>query len=132
VCGLCLGEGRGPVEPAVVATSGSSVEPLCARHAKRRPGPKRPANEVQTALLANYAVDLMPIERVSTTLKTPPSFADPLAGVKFDAIKRAAEGVGSVVLTILQALWFLWAISGMLIVAFVIIAAIVGLFIPDG
>jgi EAL domain-containing protein (putative c-di-GMP-specific phosphodiesterase class I) len=132
VCGLCLGEGRGAVEPVAVFASGTLLAPMCKRHAARRSGPTRPASEVQAALLSSYAVDLMPIERVSTTLKTPPSFADPLAGVKFDAIKRAAEGVGSVVLTILQALWFLWAISGMLIVAFVIIAAIVGLFIPDG
>ena len=41
VCGPCLAERRGPVDPVEVVDRGEDLEPVCARHLDRRPRPPR-------------------------------------------------------------------------------------------
>lgn len=120
VCSTCLGAGRGAVDPTVVVGSGSTLLPLCARHAIGKDGPSRPAGEVQSMVLSKYAVDLMPIDRVSTTLRFPRPRPDLLNG-----LGRVAEGLGLVIGTVLHVLLILWTLAGFLFVAYVILAGIV-------
>ncbi len=61
VCGPCLSERRGPVDPVEVVSREGRPVPLCAGHL----GPEehgRPAADVEAGLLAAYAVDLLPAE----------------------------------------------------------------------
>jgi hypothetical protein len=59
VCGACLAERRGPVEPVEVVRRGADLAPVCARHLG--PGERgRPAAEVQEELLGAYAVEVLP------------------------------------------------------------------------
>jgi hypothetical protein len=59
VCGACLAERRGPVDPVEVVVRGADLAPVCARHVG--PGERgRPAAEVQEELLGAYAVEVLP------------------------------------------------------------------------
>jgi hypothetical protein len=69
VCAVCLHEGRGGVQPAVVVDSGSAVRALCRRHSFGRSGTSRPARQVQQELLSTYGVEVMPLERVARPLR---------------------------------------------------------------
>ncbi len=110
VCGGCLTSGAGAVDPEWVFTSGSTLVAACARHAPDTTGGVD-ARAVQWELLATYAVDLLPHERVADALKRPPLPRPSrvrtvamaiLIGVL--AIVRAAIGI---VMTLMIIGWFL-------------------------
>ena len=61
VCGPCLSERRGPVDPVRVVRREGQPVPLCARHLEPGEG-GRPAAQVEADLLAAYAVELLPAE----------------------------------------------------------------------
>jgi hypothetical protein len=71
VCGPCLAEGRGAVEPVLVFARASALVSACATHA-RGVADALDARKVQSELLSTYAVDVLPIERVREALRTPP------------------------------------------------------------
>jgi hypothetical protein len=71
VCGPCLGEGRGAVEPILVFARSAALVSACATHAGGV-ADVLDARQVQSELLSTYAVDVLPIERVREALKTPP------------------------------------------------------------
>lgn len=59
VCGSCLAERRGPVDPIEVVVRGEDLDPVCARHLG--PGEHgRPAADVQQEVLGAYAVEVLP------------------------------------------------------------------------
>jgi hypothetical protein len=68
VCAPCLAAGRGAIEPTFVVGTTHLVA-VCLRHAFGAPGPRASASAVQAELLSTYAVDLLPLERVSASLK---------------------------------------------------------------
>lgn len=70
VCGPCLAAGSGAVAPAVVVPAGSSLIGMCRPHLLTRPGLAMSAGKVQQELLATYAVEPIPMERISRTLRT--------------------------------------------------------------
>ena len=125
ICGPCLQQGRGAVDPAVVIGSGTSLA-LCARHAIGRRGPRTPAARVQADLLSKYAVDLVPLERVSSALKIPHAPRDPL-----DLATRVVESAVPALGSVLHALLFLWTIAGFLFMAFWIAAFVAEPFLGD-
>ena len=88
VCGPCLSERCGAVDPVeVVSREGQSV-PLCAVHL----GPQehgRPAADVEAGLLAAYAVDLLPAEAARRGLRHRPIAAAILR--RLDAAPRLPE-----------------------------------------
>lgn len=94
VCGACLASGRGAVDPVRVLPGASGLAAACAAHADGAPG-AIDARKVQSELLATYAVDLLPLERVDEALKTPRA-----AGKS--AVRFALETVGIGVLMILR------------------------------
>ncbi len=126
VCSVCLGEGRGAVDPSVVVGSSTSLSPLCSRHAIGHVGPRKPAADVQADLLSSYAVDLLPIEHVSTALRFPTLRRDPR-----EVADQVAEAAVETLKFVLNALLFLWTISGFLFLAFWIVAILAGMFLPD-
>ena len=68
VCGGCLAEHRGAVDPVAVIPSGArDLRPVCARHLPAGVRTREVA-AVQAELLDDYAVDLLPPERVARTL----------------------------------------------------------------
>jgi hypothetical protein len=70
VCGPCLNGGQGAVDPVAVVPRGETLLPMCARHQpKRSSGTAAPAADVLTELLANYAVDPLPADRVERGLR---------------------------------------------------------------
>jgi hypothetical protein len=69
VCAVCLHEGRGGVQPAVVVDSGPALRALCRRHSFGRSGTSRPARQVQQEMLSTYGVEVMPLERVGRPLR---------------------------------------------------------------
>jgi hypothetical protein len=67
VCGPCLSERRGPVDPLRVVSRCGQPVPLCAAHLD--PGEAGdPAADVEADLLGAYAVELMPAEIAVTGL----------------------------------------------------------------
>jgi hypothetical protein len=68
VCAPCLLAGRGAIEPSSVVGTAHLVA-VCLRHAFGVRGPRASASVVQAELLSTYAVDLLPIECVSGSLK---------------------------------------------------------------
>ncbi len=70
VCGRCLASGLGAVEPVRAREWDGVLTAVCDRHAGGFLT-TRSATEVQQELLATYAVDLLPIERLQ------PAFAPP-------------------------------------------------------
>jgi hypothetical protein len=68
VCAPCLAAGRGAIEPTFVVGTEQLVT-VCLRHAFGASGPRASASAVQAELLSTYAVDLLPLERVSGSLK---------------------------------------------------------------
>lgn len=119
ICSTCLGEGRGAVDPSFVIGSDTSLIPLCTRHAIGRRGARRRATQVQADLLSSYAVDLVPIERVSTALKAPLARRDPL-----DVATKVAENAAPALGAVLRAALWLWTISGFLFLAFWVAALV--------
>jgi hypothetical protein len=73
VCGACLAAGRGAVDPVAVVQEQETLLPRCGRHLARRRGGSTaawiPVDAVHAELLADYAVDPMPIERVERSLR---------------------------------------------------------------
>jgi hypothetical protein len=67
-CAPCLAAGRGAVEPTFVVGTEQLVA-VCLRHAFGASGPRASASAVQAELLSTYAVDLLPLERVSGSLR---------------------------------------------------------------
>ena len=68
VCAPCLAAGRGAVEPTFVVGTMQLVA-VCLRHAFGASVPRASASAVQAELLSTYAVDLLPLERVSGSLR---------------------------------------------------------------
>ena len=68
VCAPCLAAGRGAIEPTFVVGTTHLVA-VCLRHAFGASGPRASASAVQAELLSTYAVDLLPLERVSGSLR---------------------------------------------------------------
>ena len=88
VCGPCLAERRGPVDPVEVVTRGEDLEPVCARHLD--PGERgRPAAEVQQELLGAYAVEVLPTQAVLAGLRPRRGSAAVLR--RLDALPRIPE-----------------------------------------
>jgi hypothetical protein len=88
VCGPCLSERRGPVDPVEVVSREGRPVPLCVRHL----GPQergRPAGDVEAGLLAAYAVDLLPTEAARRGLGHRPIAAAILR--RLDAAPRLPE-----------------------------------------
>ena len=88
VCGPCLSERRGPVDPVEVVSREGQPVPLCAGHL----GPQehgRTAADVETGLLAAYAVDLLPAEAARRGVGHGPIAAAILRGL--DAAPRLPE-----------------------------------------
>jgi hypothetical protein len=73
VCGSCLAAGRGAVDPVGVVQEGEALLPRCEHHLPRTTGhtapPSRAADALRSELLANYAVDPVPLERVGRSLR---------------------------------------------------------------
>jgi hypothetical protein len=67
LCGRCLAERRGAVDPVGVIPSGDDLRPVCARHLPAG-ARARDAAGVQAELLDAYAVELLPRERVARSL----------------------------------------------------------------
>lgn len=88
VCGPCLAERRGPVDPVEVVARGEDLEPVCARHLD--PGERgRPATEVQQELLGAYAVEVLPTETALAGLRPRRGSAAVLR--RLDALPRIPE-----------------------------------------
>jgi len=88
VCGPCLAERRGPVDPVEVVARGEDLEPVCARHLD--PGERgRPAAEVQQDLLGAYAVEVLPTETALAGLRPRRGSAALLR--RLDALPRIPE-----------------------------------------
>ena len=88
VCGPCLAERRGPVDPVEVVTRGEDLEPVCARHLD--PGERgRPAAEVQQELLGTYAVEVLPAQAALAGLRPRRGSAAVLR--RLDALPRIPE-----------------------------------------
>ena len=119
VCATCLNQGRGAVVPSVVVGSGP-CEALCVRHAIGRKGPRAKTTDVQAALLSSYAVDLMPLERVSTPLRVSRPKRDPR-----DVLEQVLEVVLMVLGGLMNAFMVFWTIAGFLTLAYWIVALIV-------
>jgi hypothetical protein len=68
-CAPCLVAGRGAIEPTFVVGTTQLVA-VCLRHAAAARAPRASASAVQAELLSTYAVDLLPIERVSRSLRS--------------------------------------------------------------
>lgn len=109
VCGGCLTSGAGAVDPVRVVTRGATLEAVCARHAPDATD-GIDARAVQWELLATYAVDLLPHERVADALKRPPS-------PRPSSVRRTAEAIVigllllvriamSIVMTLMLVGWF--------------------------
>ena len=89
---------------------------VCLRHALGVSGPRVSASDVQAELLSTYAVDLMPLERVSGPLKArrangganPQEILVTLLGLVFQAIGYAI----SAVMTLLFLAWALAIVVG--------------------
>jgi hypothetical protein len=128
VCGRCLAEGRGAVEP--VAVEGvDQLEALCRRHRGPTGPTTTPASEVQSELLATYAVDLLPLERVADPLRVrgrrPP--ADPVEVAGKVAIVLI-QIVGFAIQAVSILLWSLAALSTLLFVGSILLGAALRLF----
>jgi hypothetical protein len=76
VCAPCLAAGRGAIEPTFVVGTTQLVA-VCLRHALGASGPRASASAVQAELLSTYAVDLLPLERVSGSLRVRGSRGSP-------------------------------------------------------
>jgi hypothetical protein len=88
VCGPCLAERRGPVDPIEVVARGADLAPVCARHLG--PGERgRPAAEVQEELLGAYAVEVLPAATALAGLRHRRGSAAPLR--LLDAVPRIPE-----------------------------------------
>jgi hypothetical protein len=74
VCGSCLEEGRGAVEPVVVFEHERALVSACATHASGV-ADVLDARRVRSELLSTYGVDLLPIERIEEAMKAPPETA---------------------------------------------------------
>lgn len=128
-CATCLNEGRGVVDPSVVVGWGSTPVAFCVRHAIGRAGPRKRAAEVQAALLSGYAVEVMPRERVASQLKVPS--AGRARRDAQDLVETIAQGVFMVIGVVVNVVMAIWVLSVVLFLAYRIIAAIVGLFLPE-
>ena len=113
-CAPCLAAGRGAIEPAFVVGT-SQLVAVCLRHALGASGPRVSASDVQAELLSTYAVDLMPLERVSRPLKArgaqgsdPQDILVMLVGFVFQAIGF----VINVVMTLIIVTWVLALVIG--------------------
>jgi len=124
VCLTCLQEGRGAVVPSVVTGSGSSMAAYCRSHGLARPGRRRKATEVEAALRAAYGVDVLPIERVSDSLR----FSRGPRGRRraSGALESVAEGVFMVLGVVINVVMTIWVASAFLFFAAWIIGRIVG------
>jgi len=88
LCGPCLAERRGPVDPVEVVARGEDLEPVCARHLG--PGEAgRPADEVQQELLGAYAVEVLPAQTALAGLR--PRRGSAAALRRLDALPRIPE-----------------------------------------
>jgi hypothetical protein len=126
VCGPCLAAGAGAVEPKGVIDNGSALTAVCARHRKGITGPSTPANQVQSELLSTYGVELMPIERIARSLR----FAsDRTTTSAVDPVKHAGRAVLSLVRMVFIGLFWLWAMSGLLALAAILVGDVVNTFI---
>lgn len=76
VCAPCLAAGRGAIEPTFVVGTEQLVA-VCLRHTFGASGPRASASAVQAELLSTYAVDLLPLERVSGSLRVRGSRGSP-------------------------------------------------------
>jgi hypothetical protein len=128
VCGRCLAEGRGAVEPAVLEGV-DQLEAVCRRHR----GPTGPtttaASEVQAELLSTYAVDLLPLERVADPLRVrgrrPP--ADPVE-VAGRVVIVLIHIVGFAIQAVWILLWTLATLSVLLAVGSILLGAVLRMF----
>jgi hypothetical protein len=126
VCGPCLAAGAGAVDPKSVVDTAGALKAVCARHRKGITGTSSLADHVQLELLSTYGVDLMPIERIARSLRFPsnrpaPSTVDPL--------KNAGRAVLSLVRMVFLGLFWLWAMSGLLALAAILVGDVVNTFI---
>jgi hypothetical protein len=110
-CAPCLAAGRGAIEPAFVVGTTQLVA-VCLRHALGASGPRASATDVQAELLSTYAVDLMPLERVSGPLKArrvngganPQEILVTLIGLVF-------QGIGYAISAVMTVLYLAWALA---------------------
>jgi hypothetical protein len=88
VCGPCLAERRGPVDPVEVVARGEDLEPLCPRHLDA--GERgRPAADVQQELLGAYAVEVLPTQTALAGLR--PRRGSAAALRRLDALPRIPD-----------------------------------------
>jgi len=118
VCGRCLSAGAGAVDPRSVAESDGWLSAVCAKHRKGITSPSWPADQMQSELLSAYGVDLMPIERVALSLRTGPG---PLRSNPPELLKVVALAIWSIVKFVLTGLFMLWAYSGLIIFALMLL-----------
>ena len=108
--------GAAPIEPAFVVGT-TQLLAVCLRHAVGVSGPRLSASDVQAELLSRtYAVDLMPLERVSRALKPrggqapdPQDILVMLVGFVFQAVRGF---VINVVMTLIIVTWVLALLLG--------------------
>jgi len=124
VCGTCLGEGRGVVEPSfIIGWGGVRLSARCSRHAKGEMGDTRPAAEVQAVLLSSYSVDLLPLEPASTQLRF-----TPVSSPRRHALEPLARGILMVLGAVINVIMAIWALSGLVFFAYWVVASVVELF----
>lgn len=115
VCATCLSDGRGAVVPRFVVGTGDATTALCRRHGLGRAGSRQPAADVEARLLSTYAVDLLPLEPVASTMRDPvPPTIPHDARRMLERIGHALiMGVG-VIVNIVMAIVVLWGIVNLL------------------
>jgi hypothetical protein len=115
VCATCLSDGRGAVVPRFVVGTGDATTALCRRHGLGRAGSRQPAADVEARLLSTYAVDLLPLEPVASTMRDPvPPTIPHDARRMLERIGQALiMGVG-VIVNIVMAIVVLWGIVNLL------------------
>ena len=113
-CAPCLVAGRGAIDSGVRRRDDELVA-VCLRHAFGASGPRVSASDVQAELLSTYAVDLMPLERVSGRSRSdgrmerrPQDILVTLLGLVFQAIGY----VISAVMTLIFVAWASAMVSG--------------------
>ena len=110
VCAPCLAAGRGAIDPTFVVGTMQLVA-VCLRHALGVSGPRVSASDVQAELLSTYAVDLMPLERVSSSLRVGGATAADAREILVMIVSLVFQAIGFVINAVMTLIIVAWVLA---------------------